>query len=235
MMQDFINWLKENYNIVKGIFIPLVTAILGIFAIKNYKKIKNVIKNSNNKKQISYNGDICDQSSSNIVASNNNSNTQSTNNINLFINNPTDALNLTNDIAKSLFSNQVTVPAILNNNLESFISCLEPELNAMSSDNLRKLGNPNNIRDLRNAIKNAVFKESKIIHQVLSKLVTDKLQKPKTSPAELVFSKSINVIEDLDANFIKILALSFIFSRPKFKFINNQGEMIISKRPAKYM
>src|SRR3990167_2661333 len=81
---------------------------------------------------------------------------------------------------------------------------------------------------LRKAIQGAASTASADIHEILGRLIADRVQKPKGGIAELAINQSIEVVAKLDVNLIKMLAFSFIFSRTKYLRLLNE-DMLIQK------
>lgn len=221
-----IEWIDKHYKILTGIAVPLVVAIIGIFHPKSFKKLKTkIFKNKNN--VIIANGN---KSSHAFNTSSNNlgekaiqvvgNNTQ----INQLDFNAVRTLAV--GFLPTMFPHFESAAKKFQLNAESFLAHLNSELSHLSPSEFEKFSEIDVQVALQNAIKSAARWDSPEIHKILGKLIADRVQKPKQTTAELTINEAIEISAKLDINLIKILALSFLFSRTKYSFINNETTLI---------
>lgn len=130
----------------------------------------------------------------------------------------------------SMFPHQQPELSERKQNALSFLETLNSHLEAsqVSQDELNKFSNANVQAAFQDAIAGASKNSSKDVHEILSQLIADRIQKPKNTITELVINQAIEVTSKLDANLIKILALSFIFTKAKYPTLIEE-EILIKK------
>ncbi len=103
----------------------------------------------------------------------------------------------------------------LNLNTMTFLARLNTELEKLSPEELNRFSEVDVQITLRSAIYSAAKKSAPKIQAILTRLMLDRVQQAARPIVELVVDESINIISKLDENLIKILSLSFMFSRTK--------------------
>ncbi len=224
-----IEFIEEHYKIIAGIAVPIIVAILGILKVKTLIKKKNIIKGDDNKV---------------IVADRDIHTRESFNTSNNTVNNSGGAVQVVGDnnqvgnfdikaiqiLAQSF--NQTMYPyaeqafAKLRTNAQNFIASFNSQLEQLSESDREKFSEADVQMVLQKAIQGAAGTASTNVHEILGRLIADRVQKPKGVIAELAINQSIEVAAKLDANLIKILAFSFIFSRTKYTQLLSEDILI---------
>lgn len=230
-MLEFLNkiveWLEQYYKLITGIVVPILVAIISLFKVKHLIKKEIPIKGDNN------NAIIAEGSVNNA----NNISNQNIGNgvINIGSNNQIHSYNHlgieelqqeAKAFIQSMYPKTQKACEKLRLNSLEFLGILEQQFSYLSQEEIDKFSEADVQMILQNAIKSAARRDSKEIHSILAKLIADRVQKPKHSIVELAINESIEVTAKLDANLIKILALSFIFTKTKYTSLQNEERLI---------
>lgn len=113
----------------------------------------------------------------------------------------------------------------LNLNAFAYLNILESELTKLPKNELDKFSKADVLIALQNSIKAAARRNFPEGHQVLTKLIIDRLGKDQSSIVDLTIDEAIETIAKLDKNLIKILSLSFLFSRTKWLGLENESSL----------
>lgn len=219
-----LDWIELHYKVITGIAVPIIIAIIGIFKLR--KMLKNQAKGNNNI-QIIAEKDVHNNNSFNTttqtgpagiqVLGNNNL----VNNIDLHaVKSMAAAFNLT------MFPHTERAFNKIGSNTQAFLAILNSDFEKLSKEELEKFSEADVQMALISAIQGAGKTDSKDIHEILGRLINDRVQKPKHSIAELAINESIAVVAKLDSNLIKILAFSFLFSRTKYTRLPSESFLI---------
>ncbi len=219
--------MEEHYKLISGIIVPIIIAIIGIFKFRSWIKKNNVIKGNNNAMLIAEK-DIRNSHSFNTV---NQSGgviqiTGDNNQVGNF------DMKMVQRLAHEL--NAMNYPYAerafgkFQLNSQGFLSKFNSQIEQLSPSELDKFSEVDVQKALYKAIQGAGGTSSVQIHEILSQLVMDRVQQPKRVIAELAINESIEVAAKLDVCLIKILALSFMFS--KTKYIGLLNEDMLTKK-----
>ncbi len=221
-----IEWIEIHYKLLAGIIVPIIVAIIGIFKFSTLIKKNNQIKGNNNQ-QIAE-SDIS-QSFNKIEQKDGKSNVAITGNNNQVSNFDMQAIQiLAQTYNTSMYPHAERAFEKFHLNSNKFLERLNSQLEGLSQLELDNFSESDVQMALREAIKGAGRTESSQVHDVLAKLVADRVQKTKCSIVELTLNEAIEVASKLDENLIKILAFSFLFSRTKYRTILNEDVLFLN-------
>lgn len=222
-MTEWISWIKDHYKLIVGKVIPVIAGILG----------KKLINKTNQIKGDSNNTLTSDGSINNSQSFNPNSQTAGNNAVqvsgdhNQFISFDRESIfSLAKSFNETMFPHAEAAFRKLNSNSQSFMATLNSNLAQLAPEELEKFSEADVQIALHNAIKGSARTDSKQVHKTLARLVCDRVQKPKRIIAELAINESIEITAKLDVTLIKILAMSFIFSRTKYMSLLNEEQLI---------
>ena len=222
--KEIIAWLRDHYQWVAGVTVPIVVAIIGIFKLREQKNQRTKIQGDGNRTLIGGN-DVTNQSSFNSVnqtAGNNSMQASGS------INNIILIQNLVENFDKQMYPLSDKAFALLRTNLEKFKAGLYLHLKELPEAELDKFSEVDIQIVLQNAIRGASRTNSTEVHEILMTLIVDRVQKPTHAIAELVLNKSIEIVTELDAALIKTLAFSFMFSQTKFLHVHNFEQLSVN-------
>lgn len=216
-----IDFIQQHYKLLTGIIVPIIVAVLGILKVRSQIKKNNTIKGNNNV-QLTSEKDISNTQSFNTV-------NQSSANLQIAGNNNQISsfdMNSIQMLAQSF--NKTMYPFAekgfekLRLNSQQFLANLNSQLEQLSPSELEKFSEADVQMALYKAIQGAGRTDSNQVHEILGRLIADRVQKPKRVITELAINESIEITSKLDVNLIKILAFSFIFSRTKYTHLLNE-------------
>lgn len=218
-----IIWLENHYKLITGIALPIIIAIIGLFKIKTLIKKKNILKGCNNKMVIADGSIETNQSFNDISQSAGQDSIQVGGNFTQ--NNSFDMKSiqlLAQSYNQSMYPYAEKAFGKFRLNAQSFLTLLNSQLEQLSQDELDKFSEADVQMALHNAIQGAGRTNSAKVHEILGRLIADRVQKPKQKIVELAINESIEVAAKLDGNLIKMLGFSFLFSRTKYMLVLNQ-------------
>jgi hypothetical protein len=224
-LNQIIAWV-DLHTPFTGIVVSLVVGIVGgVFGRQYYvKKSTSLVVKGNQNSTIQAERDTITTSSSNNAMeqqAGNQSQLLSGDNSQLI----TNVTHNGNTIINVMFPGKEEALEQQRENARNFVAELENPLSTLHSEPLKRFSEARIMGGFESAIKSASLTNSKELHKILSQLILDFVQKPKNNIVELAIYKSIEVASDLDFNLIKILALSFMFSKTKYTYFKTKEQM----------
>ncbi len=224
-----IEWIEEYYGIITKIIVPIIVAIIGIFTVRSIIKKKNIIKGNDNITLVS-DADINNNQSFNTNTVNQTAGDVATqvagDNYQIGSIDKSTIQLLAQAFNKDMYPYAERAFEKFRLNSQNFLVNFNAQLEKLSQPDLNKFSEADVQMALHNAIQGAGRTDSIQVHEILGRLIADRVQKPKKVIAELAINESIEVAAKLDVNLIKILAFSFLFSRTKSLGVPSEAALI---------
>lgn len=202
-----IDFLEAHYKLLSGIIVPIIVAIIGVLKVKSLIKKNYKIKGNNNN-LLTTEKDMNNTQSFNTV-SQNNAAIQVTGNHNQISNFDMNTIQmLAQSFNKTMYPLAERGFEKLRLNSHSFMASLNSQLEQLSPSELEKFSEADVQIALYKAIQSVSCTDSSPVHEILGRLIVDRVQKPKRIIAELAINEAIEITAKLDVNLIKILAFS---------------------------
>lgn len=138
---------------------------------------------------------------------------------------PHDVLSLLQSLTGRSLPNLEPAQSKMKDNVESFASFFKSDLEKITEKQKEQFKDPDLILTLENAVKIASRKSSAEIHEILSSLIVHRIQHDDEIK-KVVFNGAISAIGNLTANQLKIISLTFMFTRVSWKSINTWEEFV---------
>lgn len=169
-----IEWIEQHYKLVASIMVPIIVAIIGIFKVKKYIKKDNSIEGNNNTINRNSNG-------LQVVGNNNQVSNFDMKGVQV----------LAESFNKTMYPHAERCFEKFKLNSQNFLANFNSQLEQLTQSELEKFSEVDVQMALQKAIQGAGRTDSTQIHEILGRLIADRVQKPKRIIAELAINRAL--------------------------------------------